>query len=70
MKNHFIIPYFGNKRMEVENLYNVIKDKLDEVDIIIEPFCGSSAMSYYISTQHPKKIKYILNDNNKKLIEQ
>ena len=71
MKNHFFMPYFGNKRSEVEKIYNEIKDDLlnDEIKIIIEPYCGSSAMSYYISTLHPKRFSYILNDNNKKLIE-
>lgn len=36
---------------------------------IVEPFAGSSAISYYISTLYPGKFKYILNDNNKKLID-
>lgn len=69
MKNHFLMSYFGNKRMEVENFYNSIKDNLNDIDTIIEPFCGSSALSYYISLQHPLKFKYILNDNDKYLIE-
>lgn len=69
MKNHFIIPYNGNKREEVEILYEKIKNKLDDIDIIIEPFCGSCAMSYYISTKHPNKFKYVLNDNNDFLIK-
>jgi site-specific DNA-adenine methylase len=68
-QNHFFIPYCGNKRQEVENIYNAIKDHLDKIDIIVEPFCGSSALSYYISTLHPKRFKYILNDNNNILIE-
>lgn len=62
--NHFIIPYAGNKRDEVHILYNRIKDKIENIEYIIEPFCGSCAMSYYISLQHPNKYKYILNDNN------
>ena len=69
MKNHFFIPYFGNKRNEVEGLYNQIKDKLDDIKIIVEPFCGTSAFSYYLSLKHPKKFQYVLNDNNKYLIE-
>lgn len=68
-QNHFFIPYYGNKRQEVENIYNSIKDYLDKIDIIVEPFCGTGALSYYISTLHPKRFKYILNDNNDKLIE-
>lgn len=72
MKNHFIIPYFGNKRDEVENIYKILVDEkcLDEnIKIICEPYCGSSAMSVYISLLHPKQYKYILNDNCQELIE-
>jgi len=67
MKNHFIISYFGNKRDEVERIYNNID--LSGVDTIVEPYSGTSSLSYYISTLHPKKYKYILNDNDKYLIE-
>ena len=69
MKNHFIMSYFGNKRTEVEKLYEKIKDLIIDKTTIIEPFCGSSALSFYISTLHPKKYKYILNDNSAYLIE-
>lgn len=68
MKNHFIIPYFGNKRNEVEFIYEEFK-KAKNIKIIVECFCGSCALSYYISSIHPKKYKYILNDNNGFLIE-
>ena len=63
------MPYFGNKRQEVKEIYNYIQDDLTTKNIIVEPFCGSSALSFYISTLHPQKYKYILNDNNKHLIE-
>ena len=69
MKNHFIIPYVGNKREEVEIIYENIKPYIDDKKIIIEPFCGSSSISYYISLQQPNKYKYILNDLDKNLIE-
>jgi site-specific DNA-adenine methylase len=68
MKNHFFVGYSGNKRQEVENIYEYIKNSKN-INIIIEPFCGSSALSYYISTQKPNKYTYILNDNDKMLIE-
>jgi len=68
-KNHFFIPYPGNKRSEVERIYESLKDKLDDIEYIVEPFCGTSAFSYYMSLKHPKKFKYILNDNNNLLIE-
>ena len=61
MKNHFYIAYSGNKREEVERLYEAID--FTDITTIIEPFCGSCAMSYYISTKK-EGLKYILNDNN------
>jgi site-specific DNA-adenine methylase len=69
MKNHFFVAYAGNKRKECEDLYNEIKDKLSNIKTIIEPFCGTAAFSYYLSLKHPKRFKYILNDNNKYLIQ-
>lgn len=68
-KNHFIFPYSGNKRNECENIYNNIKDKLDGITTIIEPFCGSSAFSVYMASKFPNRFKYILNDENKRLME-
>lgn len=61
MKNHFYISYAGNKRNEVKELYNNIN--FNNITTIIEPYCGSCAMSYYISL-NKKNLKYILNDNN------
>ena len=66
MKNHFYISYMGNKRQEVEQIYNSIDFK--DITTIIEPFCGTSAMSYFISTKK-EGLKYILNDNNQYLKE-
>lgn len=63
MKNHYFTPYFGNKRNEIKDILPHIN--LDNIATILEPFAGSAAMSYYISTQYPNKFKYILNDNNK-----
>ena len=69
MKNHFFMPYFGNNRNEVVKIYEVIEPHLENIEHIIEPFCGSSALSFYISSLHPKRFKYILNDNNSHLIK-
>ena len=66
MKNHFYMSYAGNKRNEVKDIYNHID--FENITTIIEPFCGSCAMSYYISTQK-QGLKYIFNDNNKYLKE-
>lgn len=68
MKNHFFFSYVGNKREEVEHIYNLLD--LENIDTIVEPFCGSCAMSYYIWTQNKdKNYKYILNDLDNNLIE-
>ena len=69
-RNHFLIPYAGNKRSEFKNIYDeFLKLDLTKIKYIIEPFCGTSAMSYYLSLYHPKQYTYILNDNNQHLIE-
>ena len=69
MNNHFFFSYVGNKRQEIKIIYDEVEPSLKNIKTIIEPYCGSSAMSYYISTKHPKEYKYILNDNNKMLID-
>jgi len=63
MKNHFYMSWVGNKREEVEEIYNYIKEFINNYDIIVEPYCGSQSISYYISLQTTGK-KFILNDNN------
>jgi len=70
MKNHFFFSYSGNKRQEVERLYDTFKNRIDDIKTIIEPYCGSCAFSYYVWTQNKDKdIKYILNDMDFHLIE-
>lgn len=68
-KNHFIMAYAGNKRKECNQIYERIKDNIDDIKTIIEPFCGTSSFSFYMSLKFPKRFKYILNDINKDLIE-
>ena len=69
MKNHFFFSYAGNKRNEFTILHETIKDNLTNIEYIVEPFCGSSAISYNLSLLYPKKFKYILNDNDEHLIK-
>lgn len=66
MKNHFYIPYAGNKREEVEEIYNKIN--FNKIDTVVEPFCGSCAISYYIYAKKPE-LNFVFNDNNKYLKE-
>lgn len=63
-KNHFYIAYSGNKRDEAETTYDKIN--FEGITTIIEPFCGSCAISYYINTRK-EGLKYILNDDNENL---
>ena len=66
MKNHFYMPYPGNKRNEIKGLYPYLD--FTNIDTIVEPFAGSCAVSYFISTQK-QGLTYILNDNNTYLKE-
>jgi hypothetical protein len=46
MKNHFFIPYSGNKRQEeVKQIYDNIELK-PNIKYIVETYCGSSALSF------------------------
>ena len=67
MKNHFIMPYSGNKRNEVADVVKQLD--FNNITTIVEPFCGSSAFSYHVSTLYPGHFKYILNDNSTELIK-
>jgi site-specific DNA-adenine methylase len=67
MKNHFIFCYLGNKRNESQ--YFLKHVNFDNVSNIIEPFCGSSAISFAIWLEHKDKFNYYLNDSDEKLIE-
>jgi site-specific DNA-adenine methylase len=67
MRNHFVFAWAGNKREEVHNI--VPHFNFNDIDTIIEPFCGTSAVSVYIASTHNNKYKYILNDNDERLME-
>lgn len=73
VKNHFIIGYFGNKREEFKDIYEFVKDDLENpennIKCIIEPYAGTAAFSCFLSKLKPKKYKYILNDRDNYLIE-
>jgi len=61
MKQHYFFCYNGNKKDEAEQIYETLD--FSGIDTVIEPFAGTSAMSYYIWKKHPT-MKFILNDNN------
>jgi site-specific DNA-adenine methylase len=69
MKNHFLFSYTGNKRNETKNFLDIVK--LDNIENIIEPFCGSSALSYsiWLENKDGKALNYYLNDTDERLIQ-
>ena len=68
--NHFFFSYIGNKRTEFNNIYEKFKiiNENNTIDKIYEPFCGSFAFSYFLSTLEPNKYEYHLNDMDSDLI--
>ena len=57
MKNHFVFSYAGNKRKEVEEIYKNIN--FNNITTILEPFCGSCSLSYYIWTLNKVVMNFI-----------
>jgi hypothetical protein len=55
------MKYPGNKRKEIKGLYPYLD--FTNINTIVEPYAGTCAVSYYISTQK-QGLTYILNDNN------
>ena len=66
--SHFPISYSGNKRNEFKHLKSKLNEQMKTCNTVIEPFCGSSAVSFNLWLEHGEKKKYILNDNNPFLI--
>lgn len=65
--NHFIIHYKGNKRNETIQIINHID--FNSKKSIVEPFAGTSAMSFKIYQIHKNKFNYYINDIDDKLIQ-
>ena len=62
-----LFSYFGNKDNEMGDIASNLPD-MKTIDVIIEPYCGSFALTRYLLTQYPNKT-YICNDNDKLLID-
>ena len=67
MNNQFLFSYSGNKDREMNQILTFIPS-LDNINIIIEPFGGSFSLIRHLYSQYPEK-KFIVNDNDKKLID-
>ena len=59
--NHFIFPYHGNKRREYEHIKHYIN--LNGIRYIIEPFCGSSAISFLLWEEHPELTFFLMDSD-------
>ena len=60
----FFFSYIGGKSKDLKYIKSYID--LKNVNIIVEPFCGSCSFSTHISNDD---IKYYFNDNDKRLID-
>ena len=67
IENIPLFSYFGNKDNEIETIKNNLPN-MSHIDTIIEPYCGSFALTRYLLTQYPDKT-YICNDNDELLIK-
>ena len=65
--NKALFSYFGNKDREIEKIMENLPD-MNDIDIIIEPYCGSFSLIIHLILLYPDK-KYICVDNDKKLIQ-
>ena len=65
--NKALFSCFGNKDREIEKIMENLPD-MNDIDIIIEPYCGSFSLIRYLILIYPDN-KYICVDNNKKLIQ-
>ena len=52
--NISLFSYFGNKDNEIEIIKDNIPD-LNNIDTIIEPYCGSFALTRYLLNIYPNK---------------
>lgn len=67
-KINFYFSYMGNKRQELKHLNIINKDNLNNYSMVCEPFCGSSAFSYWLF-RNGFNGKFLLNDHDKELID-
>ena len=65
--NTALFSYFGNKDNEIETISKNIPN-MDQIDVIIEPYCGSFALVRKLLLIYPDK-KYVCNDNDELLIK-
>ncbi len=65
--NLFYFSWTGNKRTEVKHIQEYLKNT--EYKTLVEPFCGSCAVSLHNSIRNEIKCKYVVNDFDTQLID-
>lgn len=71
MSNLFYYSYYGNKRTEIKHFSDVITKLIakKEINTIVEPFCGSCALSLDLFVKKAlKTLTYHMNDRDDHLI--
>ena len=53
---------FGNKRNELKLLIPIIEPQITDDSIFVEPFCGSSIVSFNVFKKINKNIEFHIND--------
>ncbi len=62
----FYFAYIGSKRIDWKFFYEYVN--IENIETIVEPFCGSSTFSYYCFEKLGYDKKFHLNDRDKNLI--
>ena len=65
--SRFPLRWPGNKRREIDHVDAVAIDWAD-VDVVVEPFAGSAALSLELAVRHPH-MRFVLGDTDAQLIE-
>ena len=54
ISNIALLPYFGNKDRELDNINNNLPN-MNDIDIINEPYCGSFAVIRFLLSVYRDK---------------
>jgi site-specific DNA-adenine methylase len=67
----FYFPYNGNKRREIKYVDEAVTQLIEsgQINKIVEPFCGSGALSFFFFKKYGDRLEYHLNDNDDMLVK-
>lgn len=61
----FFFPYEGGKFRETKQIIKLLNLKFDNIDTIVEPFCGSCGFSNYVYQNAQYNKSFYFSDNDK-----